>query len=133
MTRNDGMNLEYTVGIFDVESESDGYATITNKVAEGTLISIDDKELKYNSTAIFTDRTLTLQGVDLKILNQRGEATVDFPKELSIIDKRAILNQRVRYSTRSWSSLTEGMSRTYTLEILSGVYAGEKLTRKVHP
>lgn len=118
-------------GIFDVETKTDGYAHEQKKTAEGTLISIQEAEFQYNSTAIFANRSEKMLGVRLEIQNQRGRETVELPREISLTDRQAMLNQNVRYSQNVWSSRTEGTSTDYAFEILSGSLSGQRLTRKV--
>ena len=118
-------------GIFDVETKTGGYAHEQKKTAEGTLTSIQEAEFKYRSTAISTDESKKMLGVRLEIQNQRGRETVELPREISLTDRQAMLNQNVRYSQNIWSSTTEGTSTDYALEILSGPLSGQKITRRV--
>ena len=118
-------------GIFDVETKTGGYAHEQKKTTEGTLTAIQEAEFRYHSTAIFTNKSEKMFGVQLEIQNPRGRETVELPREISLTDRQAMLNQNVRYSQNIWSSTTEGTSTDYALEILSGQLSGQKLTRKV--
>lgn len=128
------MNIKQTIeGIFDVESKDDGFEFQTSKTSHGDIVKIDEKELTYysNSTAIFTHEMKKIDGVVLTLRTSRGTEKVYFPRELSLMDKQAILNQQVRYNHHTWRTNTEGTSDMYTLEILSGQLTGEKLTKRV--
>jgi len=117
-------------GIFDVETK-EGYAHEKKRTAEGTLIAIQKEEFNYDSTALFTNKSKRIRGVNLEIQNQRGKETVELPREISLTDRQAMSKQRVRYSQKVWSSAMEGTSTEYKLEVLSGPLSGKELRKSV--
>ena len=118
-------------GIFDVMSDSEADILKETRVADGKLISMEQKDLRYDSTAIFTDRSKKISGIYLQIENNRGKQTVQFPKEFSLEEVTAMLNQQVRYLIDSWSTMTEGTLLTYGLDIKTGKLKGQKYEEKV--
>ena len=117
-------------GIFEIVPVKDDYARIIKKVAEGIVTDIRDKELKYTSTTIFGEHAKTMSGSTIGIKNERGEGDIEFPRQFSLSDRREIIDQKVRYADRIWSSPSEGTFHDYTLEILEGSFRGERLESK---
>ena len=118
-------------GIFDAESETKGDVFEKRKTTEARLTNIEEKEFQYFSTAFLAYNSKKIRGVVLTLQNQRGTEKVDFPKEVSLTDKEAILNQVVSYTHNVWRTATEGTVDNYTLEIKSGDLAGRKLEERV--
>lgn len=119
-------------GIFEVERKSKDDIHEETKSVEGKVLDVEHADLYFHSTALFSEvGERVFGGVYLKIQNERGIDKVEFPKEISLTDKKSILNQDVRYTIKKWGTLTEGTSKDYSLEILSGPLQGEKLKKNV--
>jgi len=110
-------------------SENYAYEKIENFI--GILINIIPKYKNYSSTALFTNSQKKISGIDLVLNIEQKINNFYFPIEISNFNLGKILNQKVRFSKKEWSSPTEGTLQTYILEILSGDLVDKRLEKEV--
>jgi len=129
--------MERTIeGIFEVERDRVdlGGANISylKKSITGMVIGVKDCVITPAPSASFRKNPEQIKGVTLEVESERGGGEVNFARDLSSIERRAVLNQRVNY-TLSKEAYEEnsvgGYIETFkhSLEVLSGNFKGETI------
>jgi len=128
---------EYEDGIFHV-IETRKYADrmswwTVEKTAEGEVTGVEEEKLHYASQTIY-HKGKDRRGIYLDIKTPSGTGKAEFPRDLSLTDRKAIRNQRIKYF-HSREDFDEGtcalVTNKYRLEILSGPLEGERLEEKI--
>jgi len=123
-----GKTNERIDGIFDKWDVPDDYASISETYAKGTIkgdVRVKTKDV--HSTAYFTSNTKKHMGLEVTLVNERGEGSVYVPQtkipELS--ELTAMKDSSVEFESRTWSSAMEGTSVDSKLRSLDGKLAGK--------
>jgi hypothetical protein len=115
-------------GIFDEWNVPDDYARISEAHACGTIkgdVRVKTKDV--HSTAYFTSNTKKHIGLEVTLVNERGEGIIYIPQtEIPELPELAAMrNSSVEYKSRTWSSAMEGTSVNSKLRFLDGELAGK--------
>ncbi len=114
-------------GIFNEWDINNNYAEISEKDASGTIKGeVRVKNKSVSSTAHFTNNTKDHTGLEITLVNNRGEETIFIPqgKIPPISELAKMKGSPVYYKSRTWSSDMEGTSVTSKITILNGKLVG---------
>ena len=116
-------------------AQEGAFSVRKDKSVDGTIEwHYEASEITGKITGIRT-RTVDrkYKGVELKLLTEQGEATVDYPREFSVDEERMLLNQEInhrRFQQRYEEGFLGGgtcYKREYEMDILSGELSGSLL------
>jgi len=113
--------------IFDEWDVPSDYATISEKYAKGTIkgdVRIKTKDV--HSTAFFTNNIKKHVGLEVTLVNEKGEGIVYIPQEEipQLPELTAMRDSLVEYESRTWSSSMEGTFVDSKLRFLEGELEG---------
>lgn len=122
-------------GMFEVRRENErGNCYNLNRTLrsiEGVIKGIEEKELSYYYGGM--NRDVIKDGVKITLENQSGTVEVEFPKSFALVDRKALIDQRLRYNhLREEFSESHGTLTThkYSMKVLSGQLEGEEIKAK---
>ncbi len=119
-------------GIFDIETVEERigggrllgkYRFVKTEKAKGEVLEISDKDMPYHLNQ-------RVRGIILKIqCNEGHTGEVSLPIDISRLERRDILNQRVEYEHKSDRFIVglydDTVNHRYSLKVLTGQLSGE--------
>ncbi len=123
------MNMENkrVNGIFDEWDIQDDYAKIYMSSCSGFIKDdIRIKPKKVKSSAFFTNNVKDHIGLEITLVNERGEGVIYIPqKEIPILSELiAMRGSVVNYESKTWHSPMEGTSVDSKIVFASGSLSG---------
>ena len=111
-------------GIFEVNHPKDDYGKIKTKFAKAKILKINQENENIFSTAFLSHNLKNFCGALITLENSLGKEDIFFPGITSATDYQNLDGADVNYFEKKWSSVMEGTSIDYSLEILSGPLKG---------